>query len=109
MPPSATSEAPIIDCRSVPNQIRKARSLGLLYIFIEQEEAKLGIELGDSAKDLVGHEPNVASHKVKVASANDDGDGDDDIEDIDAQEKEIAAEVIGSNITHPEAAAHRAP
>ena len=62
-----------------------------------------------SAKDLVGQEPNVAGHKVKVASANDDGDGDDDIKDIDldedtwalatvtplAQEKEIAAEVIG--------------
>ncbi|KAN0080980.1 hypothetical protein V8E54_004184 [Elaphomyces granulatus] len=68
-------------------------------------------------KDLVGQELNVVGHKVKIASANDNGDGDDDIEDIDldedawglvtvtplAQEKGIAAEVIGDifYIEHP--------
>lgn len=85
---------------------------------IEQEEADLEVELGDSAKDLVGQELNLAGRKVKVASATDDDDGDDDIEDIDldddawdlttvtplAQEKEIAAEVVGDIITHTKSA-----
>lgn len=84
---------------------------------IEQEEADLEVELGNSAKDLVGQEVSIAGQKVKVAEPDDDEDG---IEDIDldeeddwedfttvtplAQEKEIAVEVIGDLISHTKSA-----
>lgn len=84
---------------------------------IEQEEADLEVELGSSAKDLVGQEVSIAGQKVKVAEPDDDEDG---IEDIDvddeddwedfttvtplAQEKEIAVEVIGDLISHTKSA-----
>lgn len=86
-----------------------------LFDCIDQEEGDLEVQLGDSAKDLLGKEVTIAGRKVKVADAiddDDDADDDDDIEDIDlddddsdwndlttvtplALEKEIAIEVIG--------------
>ena len=81
-----------------------------LFECIDQEEGDLEVQLGDSAKDLVGKEVTIAGRKVKVADAIDSDD--EEIEDIDlddedsdwgdlatvtplALEKEIAIEVIG--------------
>lgn len=84
-----------------------------LFECIDQEEGELEVELGDSAKDLLGKEVTIAGRKVKVADAVDMDDEEGDIEDIDiddeddsdwgdlttvtplALEKEIAIEVIG--------------
>lgn len=86
-----------------------------LFECIDQEEADLEVELGDSAKDLLGKEVTIAGRKVKVAAPeSDDEDDDGDIEDVQigdddddsdwgdlatvtplALEKEIAIEVIG--------------
>lgn len=84
-----------------------------LFECIDQEEGDLEVQLGDSAKDLLGKEVTIAGRKVKVADAiDDDEDEDDDIEDVEfddedsdwgdlttvtplALEKEIAIEVIG--------------
>lgn len=85
-----------------------------LFECIDQEEGEIEVELGDSAKDLLGKEVTIAGRKIKVADAIDDDDlaEDGDIEDIDiddeesdwgdlttvtplALEKEIAIEVIG--------------
>jgi hypothetical protein len=82
---------------------------------LDQEESGLDVELGEDAGDLVGSEVIIGGHKVKVAAATDDEDGDSDlndaaVEDEDdwddigvtaiAMEKEIAAEVYGDIITH---------
>ncbi|KIV90504.1 hypothetical protein PV10_07803 [Exophiala mesophila] len=85
-----------------------------LFECIDQEEADLEVELGDSAKDLLGKEVTIAGRKVKVAGPESDAEDDDgDIEDVQldddddsdwgdlatvtplALEKEIAIEVIG--------------
>jgi hypothetical protein len=87
-----------------------------LFDCIDQEEADLEVELGDSAKDLLGKEVTIAGRKVKVAAA--DSDDEDDIEDVEidedddsdwgdlatvtpiALEKEIAIEVIGDVVSN---------
>lgn len=90
-----------------------------LFECIEQEDTDVDIELGDSAKDLVGKEVTIGGRKVKVAAA-DDSDEEGGIEDIDldeeddwedfttvtplALEKEIAIEVIGDIISHTKSA-----
>jgi len=83
-----------------------------LFECIEQEEGDLEVQLGDSAKDLLGKEVTIAGRKVKVADAVDDDIAEDEIEDVEfddedsdwgdlttvtplALEKEIAIEVIG--------------
>lgn len=88
-----------------------------LFECVDQEEADLEVELGDSAKDLLGKEVTIAGKKVKVAAADDDDDEDGDIEDLDfddddddwgdlatvtpiALEKEIAIEVIGDVVSN---------
>ncbi|EXJ64123.1 hypothetical protein A1O7_00459 [Cladophialophora yegresii CBS 114405] len=88
-----------------------------LFDCIDQEEADLEVELGDSAKDLLGKEVTIAGKKVKVAAADSD-DEDGDIEDVEidddddsdwgdlatvtpiALEKEIAIEVIGDVVSN---------
>lgn len=94
-----------------------------LFECIDQEEGELEVQLGDSAKDLLGKEVTIAGRKVKVADAVDDEDEDeneDDIEDIEfddddsdwgdlttvtplALEKEIAIEVIGDVVGNTKA------
>jgi hypothetical protein len=85
-----------------------------LFDCIEQDEDDLDVDLGTSAKDLVGQEVTFNGRKVKVASADDEDDG--EIEDVDLEdeddwdditattpmslEKEIAVEVIGDLVTH---------
>jgi hypothetical protein len=89
-----------------------------LFDCIDQEEADLELELGDSARDLLGKEVTIAGKKVKIAAADDDDDDDEDgdIEDVDidddsdwgdlatvtpiALEKEIAIEVIGDVVSN---------
>lgn len=84
-----------------------------LFACIEQEETDLDVSLSEAAKDLVGQEVTLGGHKLKVASADDDGEVEGDIEDVDLDdldditattpvslEKEIAVEVIGDLITH---------
>jgi importin-4 len=89
-----------------------------LFDCIDQEEADLEVELGDSARDLLGKEVTIAGKKVKVAAVDDDEDDDGDIEDLDidgdddsdwgdlatvtpiALEKEIAIEVIGDVVSN---------
>ncbi|OAP65280.1 hypothetical protein AYL99_01252 [Fonsecaea erecta] len=91
-----------------------------LFDCIDQEEADLEVELGDSARDLLGKEVTIAGKKVKVTAADDDEDG--DIEDIEidgdddsdwgdlatvtpiALEKEIAIEVIGDVVSNTKTA-----
>ncbi|KIW24523.1 uncharacterized protein PV07_10234 [Cladophialophora immunda] len=93
-----------------------------LFDCIDQEEADLEVELGDSARDLLGKEVTIAGKRVKVAVADDD-DEDGDIEDIEidgddddsdwgdfatvtpiALEKEIAIEVIGDVVSNTKTA-----
>ncbi|EXJ72606.1 uncharacterized protein A1O5_03752 [Cladophialophora psammophila CBS 110553] len=92
-----------------------------LFDCIDQEEADLEVELGDSARDLLGKEVTIAGKKVKVAAADDD-DEDGDIEDVEidgdddsdwgdlatvtpiALEKEIAIEVIGDVVSNTKTA-----
>ncbi|KAJ5519494.1 HEAT type 2 [Penicillium expansum] len=89
-----------------------------LYDCIEQDESDLDVDLGSAARDLVGQEVTFNGRKVKVASADDEDDG--DIEDVDLEdedewdditattplslEKEIAVEVIGDLVTHTRSA-----
>ncbi|KIX93385.1 uncharacterized protein Z520_10804 [Fonsecaea multimorphosa CBS 102226] len=93
-----------------------------LFDCIDQEEADLEVELGDSARDLLGKEVTIAGKKVKVAAADDDEEEDGDIEDIEidgdddsdwgdlatvtpiALEKEIAIEVIGDVVSNTKTA-----
>lgn len=80
---------------------------------LDQEESDLEVELGEEAKDLLGQEVIIAGKKIKVASATDeaedlDGMEEDDEDDWDdlsavtavALEKEIAIEVIGDVLSH---------
>jgi hypothetical protein len=80
---------------------------------LEQEESDFEVELGEEAKDLLGEEVVIAGKKIKVASASDepedlDGmedDGDDDWDDLSAVtavalEKEVAVEVFGDVLSH---------
>ncbi|KAJ5881425.1 HEAT type 2 [Penicillium soppii] len=85
-----------------------------LFDCIEQEEGDLDLDFGSAAKDLVGQEVTFNGRKVKVASADEEDDG--EIEDVDLEdeddwddltattplslEKEIAVEVIGDLVTH---------
>lgn len=91
-----------------------------LFDCVDQEEADLEVELGDSAKDLLGKEVTIAGKKIKVAEPDSDDDDEDygDIEDVDidgdddsdwgdlatvtpiALEKEIAIEVIGDVVSN---------
>ncbi|KIW96009.1 uncharacterized protein Z519_03075 [Cladophialophora bantiana CBS 173.52] len=91
-----------------------------LFDCIDQEEADLEVELGDSARDLLGKEVTIAGKKVKVTAADDDDEG--DIEDVEidgdddsdwgdlatvtpiALEKEIAIEVIGDVVSNTKTA-----
>jgi hypothetical protein len=95
-----------------------------LFDCIDQEEADLEVELGDSAKDLLGKEVTIAGRKVKVAAEESDDDEAEDgtIEDVDidgdddsdwgdlatvtpiALEKEIAIEVIGDVVSNTKTA-----
>lgn len=96
-----------------------------LFDCVDQEEADLEVELGDSAKDLLGKEVTIAGRKVKVAAADSDSDDeaeDGDIEDVNidedddsdwgdlatvtpiALEKEIAIEVIGDVVSNTKTA-----
>lgn len=92
-----------------------------LFDCIDQEEADLEVELGDSAKDLLGKEVTIAGKKVKVAAADSDDEAEDGtIEDVNldddsdwgdlatvtptALEKEIAIEVIGDVVSNTKTA-----
>lgn len=80
---------------------------------LDQEESDLEVELGEEAKDLLGEEVIIAGKKIKVASATDepedlDGMEDEDGDDWDdltavtavALEKEVAVEVLGDVLSH---------
>ncbi|KAL9604674.1 MAG: hypothetical protein Q9219_000394 [cf. Caloplaca sp. 3 TL-2023] len=93
-----------------------------IFESLESEESDLEVDLGEEAADLAGKEVTIGGKKIKVAAFSDeelvaasdiedlDGmeNGDDDDSDWDdlqavtavAQEKEIAAEVIGDILTH---------
>ena len=96
-----------------------------LFESLETEESDLEVNLGEENADLAGKEITIGGKKVKISALADDAIVDsDDIEDLDidqlvdasddddewdddlevisavAQEKEIAAEVLGEILTH---------
>ncbi|MDI1489575.1 MAG: hypothetical protein OHK93_000772 [Ramalina farinacea] len=96
-----------------------------LFESLETEEADLEVDLGEENADLAGKEITIGGKKIKVAAlaadtivdsddiedldvdeladaSDDDDEWDDDLEVISAvaQEKEIAAEVLGEILTH---------
>lgn len=93
-----------------------------LFDCIDQEEADLEVELGESAKDLLGQEVTIAGRKVKVAAVDSDDEAEDGtIEDLEvddddsdwgdlatvtpiAMEKETAIEIIGDLVSNTKTA-----
>jgi len=91
-----------------------------LFESLAAEETDLEVKLGEEAKDLQGKEVTIDGKKIKVASFSEDelaaasdlddmsdlgGEDDDDWDDFTtvtavAQEKEIAAEIIGDILSH---------
>ncbi|KIW78377.1 hypothetical protein Z517_08212 [Fonsecaea pedrosoi CBS 271.37] len=89
-----------------------------LFNCIDQEEVDLEVELGASARDLLGKEVTIDGRKVKVAAADDedddggieiDGDDEGDWDELATVtpiilEKEIAIEVIGDVVSNTKTA-----
>ncbi|KAI4129907.1 MAG: hypothetical protein LQ338_001992 [Usnochroma carphineum] len=93
-----------------------------IFESLQSEESELEVDLGEEAADLAGKEVTIGGKKVKVSAFSDDElAAASDIEDLDgmedgasddsdwddlqavtavAQEKEIAAEVVGDIVTH---------
>jgi hypothetical protein len=81
---------------------------------LEQEESDLEVELGEEAQDILGQEVIIAGKKVKVASATDEPEDLDGMEDDDddenwddltavtavALEKEVAVEILGDVLSN---------
>ena len=94
----------------------------VLFKILDTEEARLGVDLGDEAKDLAGKEITIGGRKIKISAlTEDDIIAAEDVEDLDDDaaaagsddgwddlnvvtalelEKETAVEVLGDILTH---------